>query len=868
MSKLLLIDGSGYIYRSFYAMPTLNRSDGENVGAVFGFTNMMISIISHNSCEHLAIVLDKSKKNFRHDIYKEYKQNRKETPKELISQFSIVRDACRAFNLNVLEEEGFEADDLIAAYTKQAVNEGFNVRIISADKDLSQLISETVELYDPMKSKIITKEIVFEKYGVYPEKIRDFLALSGDSSDNIPGVKSVGPKTAANLLNEFGSLNGIYENLEKISKTKLKENLINCKEDAYLSQKLATLETNIPNLKKISELRIKKLNHEKIISFIEKQEFSSLTKKIAKLDFSKGKEADFNEQDEKIHETKELQNITQKNIFETENFEKIIDDAIQKKYIIILQNAILTENFKYNFGYEDFLKNIAEISNHENLKQQTNLFELQKNVENHKKIQHEKISEENISRLISLLENREILKITDDAKKILYLNENLENFDDISIIAFILGINPPNEINFETFRKIKNEMHSLNLTNYYESFEKKFIKIIYEIEKIGIKVDIKKLLNLKIDFEKKIKNLEEKIFETAGMKFNVASTKQLGDVLFRELKLPILKTNKKSGNYATNQETLEELSMQGYNIADYILEWRQISKLYSTYTDSLIKKVNQKTGRIHTNFNIIGTSTGRLSSSDPNLQNIPIKTEIGKQIRDAFIVPDGKMMISCDYSQIELRVLAEITNATFFLEAFHKNLDIHKFTASQIFKIPFENVTDELRRKAKAINFGIIYGMQSFGLAKRVNMSNHEANQFIKHYFEINHEILTYIEEIKKFAAKHGYVETLLKRRCKIQNASSKNYMVRKAAERQAINAPVQGTSADILQYAMIKISENENINAKIIMQIHDELLFEVDEEIAYEESKKIVEIMENINFIKTPLKVNSKIGKTWAEIH
>lgn len=806
MKKLVLIDGSGFIYRSFYALPPLKRSDGLPIGAAFGFTKMLISILTNNSFQYLAIVFDKGKKNFRHEIFPEYKQTRRETPEELIPQFEIIRKACEAFNIDYLEEDGFEADDIIASYTRRAVKDGYKVKVISGDKDLIQLLNEGAEIYDPMKSKSIDDLYVYEKYGIKPYMMRDFLSLAGDTSDNIPGVKGVGPKTAANLLNTYGDIDGIYESIDQISQKKLHENLLNHKTDAYLSRDLVSLNYNAPMMKSIEDLALKELDEFKVKNFCEEYEFHAVLKKIQNLNFK-----------DSVKSNVQLKSL-----------KDVIDDAKKYGYLIIDNNVLQTENSVLNsFSNNDY------------------------------------------SDLISLLEDNNVLKITNDLKRLFHITKGVCNVADLKIMSFLLySTKEIGVLSYDLYKSLKQSLIDNNLWDSYNSLETDFVKVISVIEENGIKTDVEVLKFLKKRFSEKLCEIENRIYEIAGKRFNLGSTKQLGEVLFVDLKIPPLKTSKKSGNFTTDQSVLEEISMLGYDIADHILEWRQLSKLISTYTDSLIDKVDENTGRIYTTFNIGGTLTGRLSSSDPNLQNIPIKSEEGRLIRSAFVAPKGKKLISCDYSQVELRVLASITKAKFLTEAFRNGKDIHKMTAAKIFRMDEKDVTEELRRKAKAINFGIIYGMQSFGLSKRVNMTFSESNEFIKNYFAINPEIYDYMEYIKKYAHEHGFVKTVLGRRCVIQNIDAKNYALRKFAERQAINAPIQGSSADIIKTAMVNISKREDVNAKMILQIHDELVFEVDEDIALLVCEQIKKIMEDINFITIPLEVNAKIGDNLSEIH
>lgn len=804
MKKLVVVDGSGFIYRAFFALPPLTRSDGTPIGAVFGFTNILISMLTNNSMDYFTIILDKGKKSFRHDIYPEYKQNRRETPPELIPQFKLIRDACNAFEIPIIEEDNYEADDLIASYCKYAHDNGFLVKVVSGDKDLIQLIKDGIELYDPLKAKDITEAEVFKKYGIKPSQMIDFLALCGDAADNIPGVHSVGPKTAANLLNEYQTLENIILNVEKIEKKKkVHEKIIEEQEAARLSKILATTDENAPRNTPLEDLKTHDIDIEKAKRFLEEQEFHSL---IPKLNHIKHK----------------------KNILNIETFQDIFTSIKASKTICITDNHIKTDD-----GHEAIID--------------YNL---------HKK------------ELIEILENPNILKLTNNSKTLMHITNNLNNFEDIAIMSFLAnGKDAPFTVSLNTFQLLSTQLANTKQIEIYNDIEKPLIRIIADIETRGFKADAAKLEHLSDFFAKLLATIKENIFITSGKDINLDSPKQVSELLFNHLNIRYFKRGKRTDVPSTNQSVLEELERAGYEIASHILKWRQISKLKSTYTNALIEKINPVTGRIHTTFNITNTVTGRLSSSDPNLQNIPVKNTIGLKIREAFVAPKGKKLISMDYSQIELRVLAHLSGCEKLLSAFKNNQDIHKITASELFHIPLNDVSDELRRKAKAINFGVIYGMTSFGVSKRINMTTKEATEFIQHYFLKYPEVKLYMDRAIATAYSDGYLTTLLGRRCFIPNISSKNFQIRKFAERQAINAPIQGSSADIMSIAMINIIKCEEITAKMIMQIHDEFIFEVEEEEAEKQAGIIAEIMESVNITTCQLKVNSSIGDNWGQL-
>lgn len=802
MKKLVLVDGSGFIYRAFFALPPLTRSDGTPIGAVFGFTNILISMLTNNSMDYFAIVFDKGKKCFRHDMYPEYKQNRRETPPELGPQFKIIREVCHAFNVPCIEEDNYEADDLIASYSQYALENGFTVKVVSGDKDLIQLIREGVELYDPLKAKEITHAEVMAKYGIRPEQMIDFLALCGDASDNIPGVSSVGPKTAAGLLNEFGDLTHIIEEVTKIEKKKkVHLKLMEERDLAFLSQKLATTDMNAPRNTPIESLRAQNVDIQAAKEFLEAQEFNSL---IPKLNGIKHKATE-----------KEFVGITNLN-----------ENASSAGILLINDLTMKTADG------------------------------------------HEALIDPKSKEFLKMLDDSSILKITNNAKRLMHISSGLSNFEDLSIMSFLAnGKDSSFSVSHDSFLNLQRKLVNTGQWDTYVNVEKPLIRILYNIEKAGFRVDAEKLEKLTEFFDKLLKTIKDNIFILAGKEINLDSPKQVSDLLFNHLHIRYFKRLKRGETPHTNQAVLEELADAGYEIASHIIEWRQISKLRSTYSKALVQKIDPETSRIHTTFNITKTITGRLSSSDPNLQNIPVKTNIGMKIRDAFVAPQGSVLISMDYSQIELRVLAHLSGCPKLLKAFQENSDIHTLTASEIFHVPTEEVTDDLRRKAKAINFGIIYGMTSFGVSKRVKMSNSEASQFIENYFSKYPSVKSYIDTTIKKAYEFEYLNTILGRRCFIPNIKAKNAQLRKFAERQAVNAPIQGSSADIMSVAMVRITECKDIKARMILQIHDELIFEAKAEEAEHQAELIKSIMESLNLISCPLKVNSSTGTTWGSL-
>ncbi len=915
---LYLIDGSGYIFRAFYALPPLTRkSDGMPVGAVSGFCNMLYKFLYETKKTeikptHIAVIFDSARKNFRNEIYPDYKANRSETPEELIPQFDFIRQAVQAFSLPSIEMENYEADDLIATYTKEAVSQGAKVKIISSDKDLMQLVNEKVGMFDSMKDREIGVNEVKEKFGVTPDKVIDVQSLAGDSSDNIPGVPGIGVKTAAELINEFGSLSNLLEKAETIKQTKRRQTILENKDKALLSKKLVSLKLDVPVKSKLNEFEVKKIDKKKLISFLRNMEFSKLLQRIQdtdQLDFEIEPEKNLNIKKIKIDRKK------YKTIFSKEDLKDLILQANEKKFIIVdvetnsldIKNAELVGiSFCISEG-EAFYIPLGHLNKEDS--------------EINKQLSTELVLKE----IKNLLENKNIRKVGHNIKfdyRILRKYDiELNSIEDTMLLSYVLdsglhrhGMDLLSELHLDhktisfkdvagtgksqiTFDKVHIEKASEyaaedadvtyrlyqlfneraikdKILDVYETLEKPMIKILADMEELGIKVDIKILKDLSKQFEKNIKDLEKKIYVLSGEEFNIASTKQLGDILYKKLKIIGTKKTKK-GNYATNVNILEDLAFQGHELPKLILDWRQISKLKNTYTDNLVDFINSKTKRIHTSFLLAATNTGRLASSDPNLQNIPIKTSEGKEIRSAFITDKDKILISSDYSQIEMRILADLADVKELKKAFINNEDIHNITASQIFSTSEKSISDEMRRKAKAINFGIIYGISIYGLAKQISVSKEDADIFLKSYFKKFPEIKDYMNETIKFCRLNGYVKTVFGRKCHFPSINDKNHTIKSFQERAAINAPIQGSAADLLRLAMIKIDEkikSKIIHSKMLLQIHDELVFECEKSEVKNEKKMISEIMSTASIpyhkFSIPLIVGINEGINWSDIH
>ena len=905
MKKLILIDGSGFIFRAFYALPPLTNPDGIPINAVYGYCNMIINIIETFQPEQVIVVFDTKRKTFRNDIYKDYKSNRVDPPDELVPQFSIIREATEAFDLPQIEMEGYEADDIIATYASQAEKKGVSVTIISSDKDLMQLVNNKTKMYDSMKNNYIGINEVKEKFGVEPSKVIDVQALAGDSIDNIPGVSGIGVKTAAELLNSFGTLNNLFSQLDKIQQPKRKQTLIDEKENALISKKLVTLKRNVP-IKKPYDFQIfKGINQKKALNFFEKHGFKNLIARFNKKDLKKdiGNQQQENNKKNKYHIIKSVDEL-----------KKIIEKIKKEKFVVVdTETNSLNANsaklvgmsfsFKENEAYYLPLEHRLDKSNKmlnikidkiflilKNLLEDPSVMKIGHN------IKYDKIVLSNININLNPVEDTMLLSYVLDAGKFkhnldelakIYLDYDTikykdvvgvgkkeKTFDQLSIQEAYIYAAEDADVTLKLFKILKKRIVKERLLNVYESIEKPLIDVLVLIERNGIKINTKKLKELHAIFCKKILLIEKAIFKYSQLEFNVASPKQLGEVLFDKMGLPGGKKGK-SGSYSTSSDVLENLSYQGHEIAKALLEWRQISKLKNTYTESLTEEINKKTSRIHTSYSMAATNTGRLSSTNPNLQNIPIRTEEGKKIRNTFISEKGYTLVSFDYSQIELRLLAHIGKVNELKKAFELNLDIHKETASQIFNKPIDKIDNDLRRKAKTINYGIIYGISPFGLSKQLNISRTDADFFLKEYFKKYSGIPSYIEKTTNFCKKNGFVETIFGRKCYIVGINNKNPNFRNFAIRAAINAPIQGSAADIIKKAMIKIHKffkQNKIKSKMILQVHDELLFEIQKsEITYltKEIKSIMEeaILPEIK-LEVPLVVELGEGDNWAEAH
>lgn len=862
--NLYLVDGYGFVFRAYHSMPPLTNPEGKPVGAVYGFTNMLYKFIMNHEADMLAVVLDSGKKTFRHDIFPEYKSNRPEPPEDLIEQFPVIRDVIDAFNVKYVDKENLEADDIIATLAKKAAAEGINVKVISSDKDLMQLVGENIEMHDPLKGKSIKRDEVIEKFGIAPEQVLDYLSIVGDSSDFVPGVKGIGAKGAVDILKQFETLENVYEQIESVQPERRKKLLLESKDNAFLSKQLITLKDNAELDVTFEDLKVKDVDADKLGGFLKKNGFKALLSRLSK-DFK----VEVKEDEKPVEKQKNTEFV---NLKSTDEILKVIP-----KIVIAGTVSIYFDDKEFQFSFEDQNYKIE----YDNSAGQKSLFE-DENSEN--SISLKKL----IKVFASIFEDESIKKVAHNVKGIIKVcsaeGVSLKSFDDVSVMSYALDTGR-HKYDLETLIEVYlDEGHAIDSSSVlelykeliqllqqaghislYEKIDRKMIGSLSQVEKKGVKIDEAYLSNLTSEFKAKIDDISKKVYELSGEEFNIGSPKQLGVILFEKLNIPGGKKSK-TGAYSTGAEILETLSQEGYEIAKLVLEWRQYSKLVSTYTEALPKSINLKTNRVHTTLNMVDTSTGRLSSTDPNLQNIPIRTEEGQRIRNAFIVEKGNVMIGADYSQIELRLLAEIAKVDSMKEAFKNNEDIHAITASQMFKVPVDKVDGALRRKAKTINFGIIYGISAFGLSSRLGIPKGEAKEYIESYFEQYPGIKEYMDNIVEYAKKNGFVKSIFGRKCFVKGINDRNFNVRGMAERAAINAPLQGTAADIIKLAMVNMPDE--IKQYMILQIHDELLFEVPESKAEEYSKVIKKTMESVLHLSVPLSVDVNIGKSWADCH
>ncbi|MDR4488876.1 MAG: DNA polymerase I [Nitrospirales bacterium] len=941
LRHVLLVDASGFIFRAFHAIQILTRPDGTPVNAVYGFITMLMKLLEDMQPDHIAVIFDSARKTFRNDIAPSYKANRTDPPDELVPQFELVREATRAFNLDCIELNGFEADDLIATYTKEALQAGADVTIVSSDKDLMQLVSDRVCMWDSIKNRKIGPEQVVEKFGVPPEKVVDVQSLAGDSTDNVPGVPGIGIKTAAQLIQEYGDLDTLLTRAIEIKQNKRRESLIEHADKARLSRELVRLRDDVPLTIPLTQLERRQPDLEHLERFLTEQGFKSI---LARLHSRHPKEkapasapsmtASPSESARPSTPAPSMSSPPIKARYElvqtVEALEQWVADAVQQGLVAIdTETTSLDQTQAELVGMSLCLQpgkacyiplgHIAPGS--------TSPLDLLGHADSTAGQPRQIPFNTALDRLRPLLADSGVLKVGHNIKYDMVVLERygvpVRPVDDSMLLSYVLegglhghgmdelaqrylghttitfkevaGIGKSQvtfdqvpldkaldyaaedaEVTFRLHQMLKPRLIEEHLVAVYETLERPLIPVLTAMEQRGIKVDVPQLKQVSQEFAQRLHDLEQEIHRLAGKTFNVGSPKQLGEILFEDLKLGEGQKSK-AGSYGTGADILESLAAQGHILPEKVLEWRHLEKLRSTYADALLHQINPHTNRVHTSYAMASAATGRLSSTDPNLQNIPIRTEEGRKIRKAFVAEPGHQLVSLDYSQIELRLLAHMADIPVLKQAFWDGQDIHALTASQVFGIPLDQLDSATRRKAKAINFGIIYGISPFGLARQLGIEQSEAASYIKTYFERYPGIQEYMERTKQFCREHGYVQTLFGRRCHVPGIHDKNPARRNFSERAAINAPLQGTAADILKRAMIRVppaltQHGLMEKAHMLLTVHDELLFEVHESVIKETGSLIQTVMESATLptvkLSIPLTVDVGQSHSWDAAH
>jgi DNA polymerase-1 len=919
--RLFLVDGSGYIFRAYHSLPPMTRPDGTPVNAVYGFTTMLMKLLADMDAERVAVIFDKGRKTFRNEIHPDYKGHRPEAPEDLVPQFPLIREAVRAFNVACVEMEGYEADDLIATYAKQARAKGIDVTIVSSDKDLMQLVRDGVALFDPMKNRPIGPEEVREKFGVGPDRVVDVQALAGDSSDNVPGVPGIGVKTAAQLIEEYGDLESLLARAGEIKQPKRRQNLTEYADQARLSRDLVRLRDDVDVPEPLEGFDVRQPDPDALRAFLVENGFKSVLAKvegdlIPKPGDGSGAAVDPVAEATSAEAAYEL-------VQDVEALRRWVAEAREAGVVAIdtetdalsaMRGGLVGISLATAPGRACYIP-LAHTGGGEGQ------LDLGGTADTPRQIARDDC----VAELRDLLLNPGVLKVghnikydlhvlarvglevapVDDTMVLSYvldgtrLGQGTHGLDDLAqrhfghaMIAFkdVCG-SGKTQITFDKValdkaldyaaedadftlrlhRLLKPRLIDERMVAVYETLDRPMVPLLTAMERAGIKVDPAVLRDLSKTFAARIGDLEDEVHRLAGHPFNIGSPKQLGEVLFDEMGLQSGRKSSKTGAKSTGADVLEDLAAQGHDLPARVLDWRQFSKLKSTYTDALVEDINPETGRVHTTFGLTGTSTGRLSSNDPNLQNIPIRTEEGRRIREAFVAEPGHVLLSADYSQIELRLVAHVADIKALKEAFHHGADIHAITASRMFGQPVEGMDPMLRRRAKAINFGIIYGISAFGLGRQLSIPRGEAQAFIDAYFKEFPEILTYMERTKDEARKFGFVRTLFGRKCWAPGINDKNPNARGLAERAAINAPIQGGAADIIKRAMIQVPDalsEAGLGARLLLQVHDELILEVPEGEADRTAALVKKVMEGAASLSVPLVVETGVAGTWAAAH
>ena len=920
LDHVYLVDGSAYIFRAFHALPPMTRADGTPVNAVYGFANMLTKLVEDSEADFLAVIFDTARKTFRSDIYPEYKAHRPPAPEELIPQFELIREATRAYSLPCLELEGFEADDLIATYARHAVEQGFDVTIVSSDKDLMQLVGPGVRMMDPMKNRFIGPDEVVEKFGVGPDKVIDVQSLAGDSTDNVPGVPGIGIKTAALLLEEYGDLDTLLARAGEIKQNKRRENLIEFADLARISRDLVTLRKDVPVEHKLAEFQKKRPDPDVLIPFLEEQGFRTILSKVRSefgIDAPAAASADTaTPPGDAAYELVQDEEALKAWIAAAEK-EGVVAFDTETSSLDSMQADLVGLSLSVQGGSACYVP-LAHVAPGGEADGELDLAgDAAPRAAAPKQIDFDTA----IGLLKPMLEDPGILKVGQNIKYDMQVMARygieITPIDDTMILSYVLegGLHGHGldelatlhlghtnikysdvtgtgkkkigfaevpldkaldyaaedaEVTGRIYRLLKPRIATEHMATVYETLERALIPVLSKMERTGISIDATFLKDLSGDLEKRAADIAEDIYKLAGREFNIGSPKQLGEILFDEMSLDGGKKTK-TGAYGTGADVLEALAAQGHDLPRRVLDWRQLTKLRSTYTDALVAQINPETKRVHTSYAQAIASTGRLSSTDPNLQNIPIRTEEGRKIRQAFIADKGNVLLSADYSQIELRLLAHVAGIETLVQAFRDGQDIHAMTASEVFGIPVEGMESSVRNRAKAINFGIIYGISPFGLARQLAIPQGEAKAYIESYFEKFPGIRDYMETTKAFARDHGYVQTIFGRKCHTPGIADKNPARRNFSERAAINAPLQGAAADIIKRAMTRIDpalEKAGLGARMLLQVHDELIFEVPEAELDDTAALVKKIMEGAAHLDVPLVVETGSGANWDQAH
>ena len=914
---VFLVDGSGFIFRAFHALPPMTRADGTPVNAVYGFTNMLNKLLTETDADHIAVIFDAARRTFRQDLYPEYKAHRPELPEELVPQFPLIREATRAFNVACIEQNGYEADDLIATYARLAAERGARVTIVSSDKDLMQLIGDGVDMLDPIKNRPITPEAVFEKFGVGPERVADVLALCGDTSDNVPGVPGIGVKTAAQLITEYGDLEELLARLDAIKQPKRRESLQQNMDVARLSRRLVELVRDVPVAEPLEALHVRQPDPKMLLDFLHEQGFKSIAARL----------------EARLAGPVKSPEAAAREAPPTTEYELVLTLEALDRWIAAARKAGRVAISAQPGAFDPVRCTLVGVAL--SLEPGKACYvplrhtapEIQGSLalgdgDAHGTAPRPVPFDAALSFLKPLFEDPSVMKVGHDMKRQVEVlaggGIEVAPYDDTMLLSYVLdggahghGLDElcslhldhktvayaeicgtgKAQVTFDRvpldraldyaaedadvtgrlYRLLKDRLVTEHMVTVYETMERPLVGVLAAMERAGIRVDAGALRRMSDDFGRRLAELEEEIFRLAGRPFNIGSPKQLGEVLFVEMGLNSDRKSGKTKALSTGADVLEMLAAQGHDLPRRVLDWRQLAKLKSTYADALIGQIHPATGRVHTSYAMAVTSTGRLSSSEPNLQNIPIRTEEGRKIRSAFVPEKGWKLLSADYSQIELRLVAHVADIEGLKQAFRDGADIHAITASQVFGVPVAGMDPMIRRKAKAINFGIIYGISPFGLANQLGISQGEARAYIDAYFERYPQIRDYMERTKVLARKQGFVTTLFGRKVFTPGIADRNQAIRSFQERAAINAPIQGGAADIIKRAMVRLPgalREAGLAGRMLLQVHDELVFEVPEAEVAATAHLVKTVMEGAAELDVPLVVETGAGDDWAAAH